>query len=162
MATYLYRLGRWAFDNKRKVVAGWLVVLVAVMASATAFSGTFSSKFEVPGTESQQAQDLLHEKYPGAGGASARVVYEAPEGEKLTDPENKAAVMDSVALAAGSKDVTSVIDPYKAGAISKDGRIGYSDVIYPVPADEVDDTAREELESSAEVAKDAGDRKSVV
>ncbi len=156
MATYLYRLGRWAFDNKRKVVAGWLVVLVAVMASATAFSGTFSSKFEVPGTESQQAQDLLYEKYPGAGGASARVVYEAPAGEKLTDAENKAAVMDSVALAAGSKDVTTVIDPYTANAISKDGRIGYADVIYPVPADEVDDAAREELEASGDAAKDAG------
>jgi putative drug exporter of the RND superfamily len=74
MATYLYRLGRWAFDNKKKVLVGWVALLAAVAFSAASFSGTFSEKFEVPGTESQQAQDLLYEKYPGAGGASARVV----------------------------------------------------------------------------------------
>ena len=156
MAGYLYRLGRWAFDNRKKVLLGWVAVLAAVIAAAGAFSGQFSEKFEVPGTESQQAQDLLYEKYPGAGGASARVVYVAPEGQKLTDPENKAAVMESAKQASKAKDVSQVIDPYSGKAISKDGRIGYADVIYPMPADEVDDPAREELEASAEPAHKAG------
>ena len=156
MATYLYRLGGWAFDHRRKVLLAWVLVLGLVVFSAASFSGTFSTKFEVPGTESQRAQDLLHAKYPGAGGASARVVYAAPAGEKLTDPDTKAAVMESVAKAAKAKDVELAIDPYKAGAISKDGRIGYADVIYPMPADEVDDPARDALERSAEPAKAAG------
>ncbi len=156
MATYLYRLGGWAFDNRRKVLLGWLLVLGLVIASATAFSGQFSSKFEVPGTESQRAQDLLYEKYPGAGGASARVVFEAPAGEKLTDPANQAAVMESVERAAKADQVAQVVDPYTAKAVSKDGRIAYADVIYPMPADEVDDAARDELEQSAEPATTAG------
>jgi uncharacterized membrane protein YdfJ with MMPL/SSD domain len=156
MATYLYRLGGWAFTNRRKVLFGWLAILAVVIGSAAAFSGQFSSKFEVPGTESQRAQDLLHEKYPGAGGASARVVFAAPEGEKLTDPQNKAAVMETVAEAKRADGVSFVIDPYSAKAISKDGRIGYADVIYPMPADEVSDAAREELEESAKPAHAAG------
>jgi RND superfamily putative drug exporter len=156
MATYLYRLGGWAFDNRRKVLLGWVVVLGLVIFSAGAFGGQYSEKFEVPGTESQRAQDLLHEKYPGAGGASARVVYVAPEGEKLTDSDNKTAVMQSAKQASKAKDVSQVIDPYTAKAISKDGRIGYADVIYPMPADEVDDPARDELEASAEPATKAG------
>ena len=156
MATYLHRLGGWAFDNRKKVLLGWVVVLAAVIFSAASFGGQYSEKFEVPGTESQQAQDLLHEKYPGAGGASARVVYVAPDGERLTDPENKAAVMESAKQASKAKDVSQVIDPYTAKAISKDGRIGYADVIYPMPADEVDDAAREELEHSAEPAMTEG------
>jgi uncharacterized membrane protein YdfJ with MMPL/SSD domain len=156
MATHLYRLGGWAFQNRRKVLFGWLTVLALVVASSFAFGGQFSSKFEVPGTESQQAQDLLYEKYPGAGGASARVVYAAPEGEKLTDPDTKAVVMDSVKRAAKADGVVQVVDPYKAKAISPDGRIGYADVIYPMPADEVSDAARDELEASADPAKDAG------
>jgi uncharacterized membrane protein YdfJ with MMPL/SSD domain len=156
MATHLYRLGRWAFDNRRKVLLGWVVVLVAIAFSAASFSGTYSEKFEVPGTESQRAQDLLAEKYPGAGGGSARVVYVAPEGEKLTDAENKAAVMESAAKAEKAKDVSMVVDPYSAKAISEDGRIGYTDVIYPMPADEVDDAARDELEATAEPAEAAG------
>ena len=156
MATYLYRLGGWAFDNRRKVLLGWLAVLGLVIASASAFSGEFSSKFEVPGTESQRAQDLLHEKYPGAGGASARVVFAAPEGERLTDPANRAAVLESVAKARKADGVSFAIDPYRAKALSEDGRIGYADAIYPMPADEVDDVARDELEASAEPATAAG------
>ncbi len=156
MATYLYRLGGWAFTNRRKVLFGWLAILAVVIGCAASFSGQFSSKFEVPGTESQRAQDLLHEKYPGAGGASARVVFAAPEGEKLTDPENKAAVMETVGEAKHASGVSFVIDPYRAKAISKDGRIGYADVIYPMPADEVSDAARDELEESAKPAHAAG------
>jgi RND superfamily putative drug exporter len=156
MATYLYRLGGWAFTNRRKVLFGWLAILAVVIGCAASFSGQFSSKFEVPGTESQRAQDLLHEKYPGAGGASARVVFAAPEGEKLTDPENKAAIMETVGEAKRADGVSFVIDPYRAKAISKDGRIGYADVIYPMPADEVSDHAREELEHSAKPASAAG------
>ncbi len=109
-----------------------------------------------PPTESQRAQDLLHEKYPGAGGASARVVFAAPAGEKLTDPEHRAAVMESVARAGRASDVSFAIDPYRAKAISKDGRIGYADVIYPMPADKVDDAARDELSESAKPAEASG------
>jgi putative drug exporter of the RND superfamily len=156
VATHLYRLGGWAFDHRGKVLLGWVVVLGLVIAGAGAFSGQFSEKFEVPGTESQRAQDLLHQKYPGAGGASARVVFVAPEGERLTDAENQAAVMESVEQASKAADVSQVVDPYAAKAVSKDGRIGYADVIYPMPADEVDDAARAELEASAEPAEAAG------
>jgi RND superfamily putative drug exporter len=156
MATYLYRLGGWAFDNRRKVLLGWVAVLALVIAGAGALSGQYSEKFEVPGTESQQAQDLLYEKYPGAGGASARVVYQAPAREKLTDPANESAVMESVKRASKADGVAQVVDPYTAKAISKDGTIGYADVIYPEPADQIGDAARDELEHSADPAKAAG------
>jgi len=156
VASHLYRLGRWSFDHRRRVLAGWLAVLAAVIGCAAMFSDQFSTKFEVPGTESQRAQDLLHDKFPGAGGASARVVFSAPAGSKLTDASNRAAVMASVQKAKGADGVEAVVDPYKAHAISRDGRIGYADVIYPMPADEVDDHARDELEASARPAQSAG------
>jgi RND superfamily putative drug exporter len=156
MATYLYRLGGWAFRRRRTVLLAWITVLGLVVASAAAFSGQTNSKFSVPGTESQQAQDLLEQKFPGAGGASARMVFAAPEGEKITDKENKNAVEASLAQAKHAEGVTQVVDPYEAHTISKDGRIAYSDVIYPVPADQIDDAARDELSASAQDARDAG------
>ena len=156
MATYLYRLGGWAFRRRRTVLLAWITVLGLVVASAAAFSGQTNSKFSVPGTESQQAQDLLEQKFPGAGGASARMVFAAPEGEKLTDLANKDAVEASLARAKQADGVTQVVDPYEAHTISKDGRIAYADVIYPVPADQIDDPARDELAASAEPARDAG------
>jgi putative drug exporter of the RND superfamily len=156
MARHLYRLGGWAFDHRRKVLLGWVVLLALVIASAAAFSGQQVNKFEVPGTESQRAQDLLREKYPGAGGAAARVVFAAPEGETLTDPANRAAVMASVERAKRADEVSLVVDPFQAKAISPDGRIGFADVVYPVPADEIDDQAREELEHTAVPAEEGG------
>jgi RND superfamily putative drug exporter len=137
-------------------VLGWVLVLAAVIVCAALFSGRTSDKFEVPGTESQRAQDLLHERFPGAGGAQARVVYYAPPGEKLTDPENKAGVMASVDQLKKADDVETVIDPYQAHALTKDGRLGYADVIYPVPSDEIDSQARDELAAAADPARDAG------
>jgi uncharacterized membrane protein YdfJ with MMPL/SSD domain len=156
MATYLYRLGGWAFDHRRTVVCAWLVALGLVFASASAFSGQTNDKFSVPGTESQQAQELLEHKYPAASGAYARMVFVAPKGEKLTDAENKEAVNAALSQTQKAADVSKIFDPYSAHAISKDGRIGYADVIYPVPADQIDDAARDELAASADPARDAG------
>jgi hypothetical protein len=53
-----------------------------------------SDNFTVPGTEAQHAFDLLHERFPGtnADGASARMVFKAPDGQKITATANKAAV----------------------------------------------------------------------
>jgi putative drug exporter of the RND superfamily len=156
MATKLYRLGGWAFRHRRAVLAGWLAILAGVIACAMMFGGRTSDKFVVPGTESQQAQDLLEEKFPEASGATARVVYAAPAGEKVTDPENHDAIMASVKQAQGADGVMKVVDPFTSKAISKDGRIAYSDVIYPMPADEIEDGPRDELEKSADPAKAAG------
>jgi RND superfamily putative drug exporter len=156
MATRLYRLGGWAFQNRKKVLVGWLLIFVAVFASAAAFSGKTSNTFSVPGTESQVAQDLLQDKFPEASGGSARVVFVAPEGEKLTDPDNKAAVMESVENASKAPEVTAVQDPYSMGAISKDGRIGFADVYYPVKAEEVEKSSADALEASTKPATKAG------
>jgi putative drug exporter of the RND superfamily len=156
MATYLYRLGDLAFRRRRTVLVAWVAVLGLVLAGAAAFSGETSDKFSVPGTESQRAQQLLENKYPEASGAYARMVFAAPEGEKLTDPHNREAVMASLAQTKKAEDVSVVVDPYSAHAISRDGRIGYADVLYPVPADQIDDPARDELSASAGPARDAG------
>ena len=156
MATRLYRIGGWAFKNRRKVVVGWLLVLLAVIASASAFSGETSNEFSVPGTESQVAQDLLQEKFPEAGGGTARVVFQAPEGETLTDPENKAAVMETVEEASKAPEVVTAIDPYSSGAISKDGTIGFADVVYPVAAEEVEEKSADALVEATAPASEAG------
>jgi uncharacterized membrane protein YdfJ with MMPL/SSD domain len=156
MATHLYRLGGWAYQRRRTVLVAWIALLGIVLAGAMTFKGQTSSKFVVPGTESQQAQDLLEKKFPAASGASARVVFAAPKGEKLTDPDNRAAVRASVAQASGAAEVSAVTDPFETKAISEDGRIGFADVIYPVPADEIEDASRDELEAVADPAREAG------
>src|SRR3712207_9377156 len=99
MARHLYRLGAWAFERRRTVMALWTVVLAGVIAGAAAFGGTTNDKFTVPGTESQEAQELLEERYPAASGTYARIVFAAPDGERLTDRENQEAVRATLAQA---------------------------------------------------------------
>ena len=96
MATYLYKLGAWAFGRRRLVAAAWALALAAVIAAAVGLGGTTNDKFSVPGTESQEAQELLEERYPAASGTYARIVFAAPEGESLADAENKAAVEETM------------------------------------------------------------------
>lgn len=156
MANRLYRIGRYAFDHRWRVVCAWALVLAVVAGAAFAFQGKTNDTFSVPGTESARALDLLDEKFPGVGGAQARVVFVAPEGQTLESPRNRAAILASVARAADGEQVIGVVDPFSAGAISADGRIGFADVVYPVPKEEVDDPARKELEESAEPARAAG------
>jgi RND superfamily putative drug exporter len=156
MAKYLYRLGGWSFQHRRRVVIAWVAVVAVVIACAAAFSGNTNNSFTVPGTESQQAQDLLEERFPGASGTSARVVYKAPEGESLLDAQNKEAVMASVAQASEAEDVSAVIDPYSAQTITKDGSIAFADVIYPDPASEISESAKDELAEIAAPAEAAG------
>jgi putative drug exporter of the RND superfamily len=156
MAAYLYRLGGWAFENRWKALGAWIAVLAIVIGSAAAFSGKTNDEFTVPGTESQTAQDLLEQKFPEASGATARMVFAAPEGQTLSSKANKETVEATLAQTAKAEDVMRIVDPYQAGTIAPDGRIGYADVIYPVPSGEIDDSAKDELEASADVARDGG------
>ncbi|WP_028067192.1 MMPL family transporter [Solirubrobacter soli] len=152
MATYLYKLGRWSHDRRRLVVGLWLVVMIAVAACAAAFSGQTNNKFEVPGTESQQAQELLEAKYPAASGTYARVVFAAPEGETLKDADNAKAIDATMAEAKKADEVSGVTDV----TLSKDGTIGYADVIYPVPSGEIGEQARQDLADIADTGEAAG------
>ncbi len=156
MATYLYRIGGWAFEHRVKALGAWIAVLAVVFGCASAFAGKTNDEFTVPGTESQTAQDLLEQKFPEASGATARMVFAAPEGELLTEKDNQAALEASLAEVAEDKEVMRIVDPFEAGTISPEGRIAYADVIYPVPESEIDDASKDHLEASAESARDAG------
>ncbi|APE22153.1 MULTISPECIES: MMPL family transporter [Streptomyces] len=159
MATFLYKLGRSAFRRRRLVALLWVALLaVAGIGAATAPAAT-SSSFSIPGTEAQRAFDLLEERFPGAGadGATARVVFKAPEGQKMTDPAHKAVVEETVAaLRSGSDQIVSVSDPYTAQAVSQNGSTAYVSVAYKVNAMELTDATREALTDAGHDAQGKG------
>ncbi|MFI8323348.1 MMPL family transporter [Streptomyces sp. NPDC085529] len=159
MATFLYKLGRTAFRRRRLVALLWVALLaIAGVGAATAPAAT-SSSFSIPGTEAQRAFDLLEERFPGAGadGATARVVFKAPDGGKMTDAAPKAVVEETVAaLRSGSDQIVSVTDPYTAQAVSRDGSTAYVSVAYKVNAMELTDETREALEQAGHAAQGKG------
>ncbi|MFE0405381.1 MMPL family transporter [Streptomyces nigra] len=158
MATFLYKLGRLAFRRRHFVALIWVALLAVAGVGAATAPSAGSTSFSIPGTEAQKAFDLLDERFPGmsADGATARVVFKAPDGQKMTDAGNKAAVEDTVRELSDGSEVASVADPYTANAVSKDGTTAYASVKYKVSGMELEDTSREALEDAAQDARDAG------
>ena len=158
MATYLYRLGRFAFRRRRMVVFIWLGLLLAGIAGAATLSGPTANGFSIPGTESQRAVDLLDSRFPqaGADAATARIVFQAPPGEQLTTPDNAAAVKNVLGRVSTTADVATVSDPFVSKAISADGRTGYAQVSYDVTAQEVTLEAKEAMATAVEPGRTAG------
>ncbi|HYN92405.1 MAG TPA: MMPL family transporter, partial [Pilimelia sp.] len=158
MATYLYRLGRYAFRRRRLVAGLWFAALALAVGGAVGLSGPTSDAFSIPGTESQKALDMLAERFPeaAAGGATARVVIAAPDGGKLTDPANRAAVGRLVTGLAAVPEVVSVTDPYRAGGVNEQGTVGYAQATFAVQSPELDDTSRDALAEVARAGRDAG------
>ncbi|GGX16142.1 MMPL family transporter [Streptomyces chartreusis] len=158
MATFLYKVGRLAFRRRHFVALIWVALLTLAGVGAASAPAAGSTSFSIPGTEAQKAFDLLDQRFPGmsADGATARVVFKAPHGEKMTDAGNKATVEDTVKELSDGSEVASVADPYAAKAVSKDGTIAYASVKYEVSGMELKDASREALEDAAQDARDAG------
>ncbi len=158
MATILYRLGRFAFRRRGLVIAIWVALLGIAGVGAATLSGPTATGFSIPGTESQRAVDLLQERFPqvSADGATARVVLQAPAGQKLSDPATKAVVEQVVGKLGTGPQVQQVADPFKAGTIAPDGRTGFAEVTYKVTADVLTEQDRSAVETATEPARAAG------
>ncbi|MBB6415517.1 MMPL family transporter [Streptomyces sp. AK010] len=158
MATFLCKLGRLSFRRRHFVALIWVALLTLAGVGAASAPAAGNSSFSIPGTEAQKAFDLLEQRFPGtsADGATARVVFKAPSGEKMTDPGNKATVQDTVKELSDGSEVVRVTDPYQAKAVSKDGTIAYAQVSYKVSGMELDDAAKDALKDSAQDARKAG------
>ncbi|MEU1037346.1 MMPL family transporter [Streptomyces sp. NPDC005551] len=158
MATFLYKLGRLAFRRRHFVALIWVALLTLAGVGAASAPTAGSSSFSIPGTEAQKAFDLLEDRFPGmsADGATARVVFKAPDGEKMADPANKAAVKEAVRELGDGSEVTSVTDPFKAKAVSKDGTVAYTQVSYEVSGMELKDASKDALKDAAKDARASG------
>ncbi|MDX3071646.1 MMPL family transporter [Streptomyces sp. NPDC088354] len=158
MATFLYRIGRLAYRRRHFAVLIWVALLALAGVSAANAPTAGSSSFSVPGTESQKAFDLLDQRFPGSSsdGATARVVFKAPAGGKMTDPDNRKAVGAAVAELRRGSEVASVDNPFTAKAVSKDHTTAYARVAYDVPGMQLKDSSRDALEKAAEHARADG------
>ncbi|MEU8728021.1 MMPL family transporter [Streptomyces tendae] len=158
MAAFLYRMGRLAFRRRWTVALVWAAVLAAVGLAGMTAPEAEEEPFSMPGIESQEAFDLMEERFPGAAadGATARVVFVSPNGEKVTASENKKAVEAAIAELADGTQVASTVDPYESGAVSEDGSTAYTTVTYKVDAAGLTDASRSHLDESLEHARDSG------
>jgi RND superfamily putative drug exporter len=158
VAIFLHRVGRLAFRQRWYVALVWAAVLAFAALGALRAPEASDKGFSMPGIESQKAFDLMEQRFPGtaADGATARIVFVAPSGERITDPGNKQAVEKAVASLAGGTQVARASDPFRSKTLSKDGRTAYATVTYKVGPKELTDADKSRLEEAVHRAQDAG------
>ncbi|MEZ5298555.1 MAG: MMPL family transporter [Ilumatobacteraceae bacterium] len=154
MSTFLYRLGKFSVRNRRLVLIGWLLAFVAIAVGSVAAGGETSDEFSIPGTESQQAFDLLDERFPAQSGTSAQIVFATQDGSPLVESQD--AVADTLAEAAELDGVIFVSDPFTSGTVSQDGTIGYATVRYDLKTPEVGIEGVEHLVETGAIAESQG------
>jgi putative drug exporter of the RND superfamily len=145
----LYRLGRTCVRRRRLVVLAWIGAAVAVFVVAGAAGGETADDFDIPGVESQQARDVLDERFPEEAGASAQLVFAVGAGT-LSDPAPAATIDDALDDVAAQPYVSDVGDLQRA----PDDRVAFATVQYTDAAKR--DVAFENLEATAEAVNDIG------
>src|SRR5690349_12468125 len=126
MSGLLYRLGRASVRRRWLVLGAWIAAVVVIAVAGKMAGAGLEDKFEVPGTEAQQARDLLQETFPAQAGTQAMVVFHARDGA-LTDPKAAAAID---ATLAGIAELPHVVAPPQMTQVSDDGTIGLATVRY--------------------------------
>src|SRR5688500_14265873 len=136
MNTFTRAIGSASARHPWRTIASWVLVLVGTFVLAGAAGGTFTDDFSAQGSQSARALELLDENFPEAAKATAMVVFAAEEGATL---EAHQADIDAVlADVATVARVESVADPFAAGTISADGRIGYALLTLDAPVREIE------------------------
>jgi len=154
MARFLYRLGRGAARRRRLVVVAWVVAALGIIVVSQAAGGTTSNDFKVPSVEAQKALDVLEDDFPAAAGTSAQLVFAADEGEGTLTDQGPAAAVASVL--ADVDQQPHVIGVGELQVSSIDPHIGYAEVQYDQPTEDLKDAGFARLERLADSTNDKG------
>jgi putative drug exporter of the RND superfamily len=132
-------LARWAgacASHPWRVVAAWIGIVALLVVLVGTVGGSLRDEFEIPGSDTQRATDLIESEFASEQGGVLNVVFASPDGERLDTPARKAAIHKALARLRSDefkpKDdkagVESVGKPFSKDTFSDDGRIAYAEV----------------------------------
>ncbi|WP_370617660.1 MMPL family transporter [Mumia sp. Pv 4-285] len=111
MSLFLYRLGGLIAARRGTVVATWLLLIAIVLGASAALGDQYDDAFSVPGTQSQEGEDLLADRF-GQTGTSGQLLVTATSG-RITDAAPSSDVADIVE-AVGKVPGVAVSNPLTA------------------------------------------------
>ena len=158
LTTALYRTGRGAVRRPWLVIGVWILVAGTIFAAGRIVGPAFLDDFRIPGSEGQQASDVLEERFPEQAGATATVVFHAREGT-LADGASMAAIKASMLAIALQPHVVAIDDPTEPGGqagVSRDRTIAFTTVRYDAGLSELGTPASDRLEDAVAAAREAG------
>ena len=140
MSTYLYRLARWCYGHRRRVLALWLLAAVVVITLSAVGHGTESNDITIPGTESQNVVNLLKQKLPVYSGAQSQVVFASNDTEDVTSSptrRHRGIHQADGERAAGRPGHR----PVPQAQVSADGKVALATVLWKTTATDVKDSS---------------------
>src|SRR6266542_3815416 len=123
-------ISRWSIAHRRRVIGGWLLLLVLGIVVAKGVGNSFDNGLALPKTDSQRAVELLQSRFPRVAGDADQIVFAARDG-KVTDVVARARVAPMLARVARLPHVTDVSSP----TISRDGSVGFATVRFDEQGD---------------------------
>ncbi|KUN02183.1 transporter [Streptomyces canus] len=139
------------------MLAVWLLVLAAVIGLGFSAAGDFQDSGSIPGSPAQTALTKMDRHFPSPDVQSAQIVFQAPAGQKVTDPGLSKVLGSTLAATGDVSGVTEVSDPDEDVTVSKDGRTAVADVSFSTKAEEDVPTATlNAVEAAGEQAEQAG------
>jgi putative drug exporter of the RND superfamily len=154
MNRFTRRVGAASARRPWPTLVAWAVVAAAVMALAGTVGGTLIDDLVAPGSQSERAMELLDERFPQAAGGSAMAVFAVDEGGTLE--RRRELIEAALARIAKVEHVVAVADPFEAGTISPDGRIGFAELAFDLPAADLGPAPFQALADAIEPARAAG------
>ncbi|MFI8308613.1 MMPL family transporter [Streptomyces sp. NPDC085927] len=151
-------LARWCVRRRLITVLLWLLALGGVAAGALAAGNAYSNDYEVPGTESGYATELLREGFPELSGDSNTVVWHTPSGSVLESgvEQSMTRTLDRMEDLPGIAAVTGPYGDDGTGGISADGRTAYATVTFEDLAKDIDEGEAAAVLETAEAAETDG------
>jgi RND superfamily putative drug exporter len=151
-------LARWCVRRRLVVVLLWLLALGAVSAAAAVTGSAYSNDYEVPGTESGRAAQLLREGFPALGGDTDTVVWHTTSGTvRAADVEQTMTrTLDTIEDLPGVAAVSGPYGEQGAGRISADGHTAYATVTFDAPAEDIDASRARAVVDAAKDAETDG------
>ncbi len=151
------RFATWCTGHRKTVIIGWIVALIGIGMLSGSVGSDFSEEFKLPSSDSQEAFDLLEERFPAQSGETAQIVYRADSG--VETPAVKDKLEDVFAKVEKVPHVSEVASPYEGGgaaAVSDDGKIAYATVQFDVTTEKLEDGETEEVVTTAQDAAGNG------
>ncbi|WP_344404936.1 MMPL family transporter [Streptomyces longisporus] len=151
-------LARWCVRHRLVAVLLWLLAFGGVSAAAAVTGSAYSNDYEVPGTQSGRAMQLLQDGFPGFGGDSDTVVWHTTSGTvRAADVEQTMTeTLDKIADLPGIASVAGPYDGQGTGRISADGHTAYATITFDHPAEDIRKPEAEAVVRTAEAARADG------
>jgi RND superfamily putative drug exporter len=139
------------------VLVLWLVALVGCFALQRATGTAFSSKFQLPNTQSAEALSLLQKDFPAVSGSSDQIVLHTTSGTVRSAPVETRAqhMLDKIAAVPHVRSVASPFTAAGAHQISKDGTVAFATVTFGEQAGSVPKAAVDRVIRTAQAAGDS-------